>query len=184
MHNYYFFLASLPYINYGDKPPMSSEEFRGLCNHFLRSGDQKLLQFCRYDSKLAVETVKPTGSSFIDILMLRERILNLTLAQLRAIKFNRPHEWDVPHEVPRAEALAKAAFEMDDPLDAVLTVDRARWGVLDELVGIDYFGVNNVFAYLLKLQLLERKQIFDAKKGSAAYRELYGTILNEYNSKA
>ena len=181
--HYYYFLASLPYINYGDKPPVSSEEFREQCNHFLSSADIALLQYCRYDPQLAVETIHHTGSAFIDALMLRERTLNLNLAYHRAARLKRPSPGDPPHDVPRAEAVAKAAFEMNDPLEASLYIDRSRWGALDEMVGIDYFGVNNVFAYLLKLQLLERKQSFDAKKGSAAYRELYDTILNEYNSR-
>ena len=180
--NQYYFIASLPHINYGDKPPMSSAEFREQCGIFLNSSDFKLLRFCRYDPQLAIETVKSTGSDFIDLLMQRERILHLTLASLRAAKLNRPAPAEVPQDVPRAVAAAKSAFDMDDPLDAALSIDRARWGVLDEMVGINFFGVNNVFAYLLKLQLLERKQGFDVKKGFVAHQELHDTILNEYNN--
>lgn len=182
-HNYYYFIASLPHINYGDKPPMSSGEFLQQCKTFLSPGDLKLIQFCRFDPKLAIESTKPTGSAFIDAIMQRERILCLTLASLRAVKLNRPAHGEIPQDVPRAAALAKTAFEMEDPLEAALTMDRARWGVLDEMIGINFFGVNNIFAYLLKLQLLERKQNYDVTKGFAAYQELYDAILNEYNSK-
>jgi len=181
--NQYYFIASLPHINYGDKPPISSFEFREQCGSFLNKRDAGFLRFCRYDAQLAIETVKPTGSSFIDLLLHRERILYLTLASLRAVKLNRPAVEDPPQDAPRAVAAAKAAFEMDDPLEAALSIDRARWGVLDEMIGINFFGVNHVFAYLLKLQLLERKQHFDTQKGFAAHQELYDTILNEYNSK-
>ena len=162
---------------------MSSDEFREQCNQFLSKHDAALIKYCRYDAKMSVETVNPTGSKFIDFLLLRERILNLTLANLRAADHKRPVVGEVPPDVPRAEAMAKAVFEMDDPLEAESTMDRARWGVLDEMVGLDYFGVNNVFAYLLKLQLLERRLRFDAVKGAANYRELYNAILNDYNSK-
>ena len=181
--NYYYFIASLPHINYGDKPPMSSAEFREQCNNFLSKHDAGLTRYCCFDPRLAVETVESTGSGFIDFLMLRERNLNLTLAGLRAAELGHPSPGESSHDVPRAEALAKSVFEMDDPLEAELSMDRARWGVLDEMVGLNYFGVNNIFAYLLKLQLLERKQRFDTLKGSANYRELYNVILNEYNSK-
>ena len=182
-HNYYYFISSLPHLNYGDKPPISSEEFREQCYNFLSKQDAAFIKYCCYNAKLAVQTVERTGSAFIDLLMLRERIASLTLANLRAAEYKRPPVGDVPQDVPRAEANAKAVYAIDDPLEAELAMDRARWGVLDEMVGTNYFGVNTVFAYLLKLQLLERKRRFDAQKGAANYRELYNLILNEYNSK-
>jgi len=157
---------------------MSSEEFIVMCNHMLSHHHASLLQYCRYDPKLSVETVDSTGSAFIDFLMLRERTLNLNLVSLRAAKLNRVSTGEPPHDVPRAEAVAKAAFEIDDPLEAEIYIDRARWGALDEMVGNDYFGVNNVFAYLLKLNLLERRQRFETEKGFAKYRELYSKIVN------
>ena len=183
-NNYYYFVASLPYINYGDKPPVSSEEFREQCRSFLNKSDAALIRYCCFDPRMAVETVKPTGSIFIDLLLLRERILNLTLANLRAARLKVPPLDEPSLDIPRVVALAKTAFEMDDPLAAELTIDRARWSVLDEMVGVNYFGVNNIFAYLLKLQLLERKQRYNEAEGFTEYRKVYDTILNEYNSKS
>jgi hypothetical protein len=181
--NYYYFVATLPFVEYGDKPPVSSEEFRELCHGLLHPDDAALTQYCYYDPRITVETVQPTGSGFIDLLMARERTLVLNLAFLRAAKLKRPSPGDPPHDVPRAEAVAKAAFEMDDPLEAAITIDKARWGALNDMVGIDLFGVNNIFAYLMKLQLLERRQCFDAEIGAVKYKERYDSILNEYNSK-
>ena len=181
--NYYYFVASLPHLNYGDKPPVSSAEFREQCQASLSKHDNALTRYCYYDAKLAVETIKPTGSAFIDFLMLRERIVTLNLAKLRAERLNRPAPEEAPPDMPRAEALAKSAFEMDNPLDAELSMDRARWGVLDEMVGVNLFGVNTIYAYLLKLQLLERKQRFNTERGAAEYKNIYDTILNEYNSR-
>jgi hypothetical protein len=162
---------------------MSSEEFREQCHTLLSSGDAALSDYCRYDPKLAAETIQTTGSKFIDLLMLRERTLNLNLAFLRAAQLKRPSPGDPPHDVPRAEAVAKAAFEMSDPLEAAISIDKSRWGALEEMVGYDTFSVNTIFAYLMKLQLLERKQRLDGAKGAAEHKKLYDTILNEYNSK-
>jgi len=162
---------------------MSSETFREQCNQFLSRNDAALIKYCCYDPRLAVETVDPTGSAFIDFHLMRERTLNLTLANLRAADLNRPPTGESSSEVPRAEAAARAAFEMDDPFEAENSLDRGRWGVLDEMVGLNYFGVNTIFAYLLKLQLMERKLRFDVQKGFANYSELYNAILNDYNSR-
>jgi len=187
-HNYYYLISTLPFINYGDIPPMSSEDFRERCYKMLKSSDADLLQYCYFNPKLAMETTKPTGSDFIDLFLHREMVLISNLAFIRAARLKRPLPEDPPHDVPRAEALGKTAFqmefEMDDPLAATLYIDEGRWGALDATVGFDYFGVNNIFAYLLKLQLLERRQFFDVEKGSAEYQRLYNTILNEYNSKS
>jgi len=181
--NYYYFVATLPSIEHGDKPPMGSEEFRQQCHDQLHEDDAALLRYCYYNPLLAIETNQSTGSPFIDCLLARERTLVLNLAYLRAGMLKRPSPGDPPHDVPRAEAVAKAAFEMDDPLEAAIFIDKARWDALDEMLGIDPFGVNNVFAYLMKLQLLERRQCFDAEVGTVKYKEIYDSILNAYNSR-
>jgi hypothetical protein len=180
---YYYFVSTLPSIEYGDKPPMASEEFRAQCHDLLDAEDAALIRYCYYNPILAIETVKSTGSPFIDCLMARERTLALNLAYLRAGTLKRPSPGDPPHDVPRAEAVAKAAFEMADPLEAAIFIDKSRWGALNDMVGLDSFGANNIFAYLMKLQLLERRQSFDAGIGAVKYKELYDSILNAYNSR-
>ena len=157
---------------------MSSDEFREICNTTLSTGDAALLRYCSYEPKLAIETVDSTGSNFIDFHLLRERNAMLNLAYLRAARLGRPSQVEPPHDVPRAEAVARSAFEMEDPLQAMTFIDRARWGALDDMVGTNYFGVNNVYAYLLKLQLLERRLHYDTEKGFAVYREVYNTIIS------
>jgi hypothetical protein len=181
--NYYYFAATLPYINYGDKPPISSVDFREECYRVLTAEDAALTEYCCYDPQVAVKTVEPTGSEFIDFFILRERILHLSLAFLRAGRLKRPSQEEPPHDVPRAEALARSAFEMTDPLEAAMFIDRARWGALDVELPINYSSVHNIFGYLLKLQLLERRGRFDAEKGIAEFHVCYDTILNEYNSR-
>jgi len=161
---------------------MSPDEFIFKCSSMLAPSDAALLQYCCYDPKLAVETVESTGSAFLDLLILWERVLHLNLVALRSAKLNRPLPGEPPHDLPRAEAVARTAFGMEDPLEAELYIDRARWGALEDMVGIDYFGVNNVFAYLLKLNLLERRQLFNDENGLEKYRELYSNILNAFPS--
>jgi hypothetical protein len=186
LHNraYYYFVATLPSVTYDDDPPLSSEEFREQCYSLLEDDDAALIQYCRYDPELAVGSVQSTGSDFIDLFLARERTLILNLAFHRAEKLKRQFPADPPHDAPRTEGVAIAALEMNDPLEAALFIDRERWGMLDAMIGLDGFGVNNIFAYLMKLQLLERRKNFSAERGTAAYRERYDSILNEYNSKA
>ena len=182
--NYYYFVATLPSLNFGEKPYKSSSEFVEDSHALLHPDDFDLFKYCCFDPRMAVETTEPTGSDFTDLFLARERTLVLNLAYLRAIKLNWPSPGDPPHDFPRFEAVAKAAFEMEDPFQATLSIDRARWGVLDTMVGAeDIFGINNILVHFIKLQLMERKQRFDHKKGLEIYQERYKTILEEYNSR-
>jgi hypothetical protein len=181
--NYYYFAATLPAIGYGDSPPMTSDGFRALCLDLLDERDAALVDFCTYSTSGKADPPSDTGSGFIDLFLSREKTLVLNLAYLRAAKLKRTSPGDPPHDVPHAEAVARAAFEMDDPLEAELAIDRGRWDALDAMVGVDLFSVNNIYAYLLRLQLLERKSLFDAAKGETGYKSRYDGILSEYNDK-
>ena len=182
--NYYYFIASLPSINYGDNPPLSSPEFAEECSGALNPKDAAFIPYCRYDPVLAAGTALPTGSSFIDKFLTYERILILNIAGLRAAKLGRPAPAESPQDMPRTVAMAKKAFEMDDPLEAALAIDRNRWSILDTMIDFGrIFGVNNIYIYLLKIKLLERKQILDsAAKGKEKFRECYNSIIENYYS--
>jgi hypothetical protein len=184
VRNYYYFVATLPSVSYGDAPPKSAEEFREECAYHLAPRDTALLRYCTYEAAvtMAAQAAKPTGSAFIDALLARERTLLLNLAHLRAARLKRQLPGEPSRDASGAEIAAKTAFEMGDPLEAEVFLDRGRWDALDALAGLDLFSVNIVYAYLMKLQLLERRQRFDAEKGFAGYKELYDAILNKYNA--
>jgi hypothetical protein len=78
---------------------------------------------------------------------------------------------------PEAEAAAKAAASLESPLEAELLLDKARWDAIGTLQGLDYFGRNTVYAYLLKLLLMERRSSFKSEEGFADYKTLYASIM-------
>jgi hypothetical protein len=180
--NYYYFVAQLPYVNYGEVPPMSTEEFRELCKRFLSGRDYALIQYCVIQPEVTLKADEHTGSDFVDQWVAREKAFWLNLAALRAGKMKRQGPEDPPHDAPRAEAVARAAFAMDDPMQAELYIDRARWGAVDAMCGMDYFSVNTIFAYLIKLQLMERKQLFNTEEGFSEYKALYAAIMDASKS--
>jgi hypothetical protein len=79
---------------------------------------------------------------------------------------------------PGIAALAKNAAALESPLEAELYIDKARWDAIENLQGIGYFDSNVVFAYLLKLLLLERRALFKAEEGFAEYKRIYASILD------
>jgi hypothetical protein len=122
------------------------------------------------------EPFKPVDSAFIDGWRKRERTLTLALAQFRAARLKTdalPVEyWDTD-----AENQAKTAVVMDNPLEAELFLDKGRWDAVENLQKNTYFGVNAVYAYMLKLLLIERRAAFKTEEGFAEYKALYASIM-------
>jgi hypothetical protein len=180
--NYYYFAAQLPYVNYGDAPPMSSEYFRELCHALLKPRDFALVSYCTLDPRITLAAPGATGAAFVDGWVDSEKALIFNLAILRAGKLRRPAPEAPSSDISRAETIAREAFAMDDPLQAELYIDRARWSAVDAMCGMDYFSVNTIFAYLIKLQLMERKQLFNTEEGFSEYKALYAAIMDASKS--
>jgi hypothetical protein len=86
------------------------------------------------------------------------------------------------HPADAAVAAVKAAAAAESPLEAELLLDKARWDAIEVLQGINYFDRNTIYAYLLKLFLLERREAFQVEEGFTEYKSLYATILDSVRS--
>jgi len=81
----------------------------------------------------------------------------------------------------RAEAAARA-LDAETPLDGEVIIDKARWKAVEELQGSELFHRRTVFAYLMKLIILERQALFQAETGFSEYKSLYDSILERSNA--
>jgi hypothetical protein len=152
---------------------MRSSAFIDLCKTKLSSKDAKLLNWCALDLVDEGNTNVP----FIDSWRSWERTLRLQLARFRKEKLKREGASIEPPEYPSdAVAVAKAAVNIESPLEAELFLDEARWRAIEAFQGVDYFNENVIYAYLLKLRLLERKALFKAEEGFNEYKTLYAAI--------
>jgi hypothetical protein len=170
---------------------MSSGAFKDLAKSLLSEHDAALMDFITLDPQPLksgeeegvsyADNAAASGSDFIDRWREWERSLRLNLARHRSIKTRR--EGGAPVEPPihpadAAAAAVKAVAATESPLEAEILIDKARWSAIDYLQGIDYFDRNTIFAYLLKLILLERRASFKAEEGFAEYKSLYASILD------
>jgi hypothetical protein len=158
--------------------------FIDLCKGSLSPADAALLEFCTLDPAPAggsayAENPAAVQSDLIDQWRSWERALRLNLARYRTQKIKREGGAPVdPPDYPAdAAAAAKTAVAMDSPLEAELFLDKARWDAIEAFQGLDYFDRNTIYAYLLKLQLLERWALFKADEGFAEYKGLYASIM-------
>lgn len=58
-------------------------------------------------------------------------------------------------------------------------IDKFRWDWLEENTVFDYFNVEYLFAYLCKLQILERWVELNAEEGERVFRELIANMKKE-----
>lgn len=189
MGSYYYLVAQLPTLSFGAQPPMSPAAFMELCKNFLSDTDTILLDSCNLDPDpypadtdhpAYSEPIHPGGSDFIDAWRNWERSLRLHLAQQRSLSLKRDSTKiaDAPSDPLDAIAVAKSAMNYESPLEAELFLLQSRWKTIEELQGFDYFSRESVYAYLLKLYLLERKSCFTLEEGFNEYKELYASIMD------
>jgi hypothetical protein len=181
---YYYLVAQLPSLIYGQPAPMSSKHFRELAEQALSPEDAAFLGcFTLNPFADPPAGVAPKGApSFLEQWREYEKALRLNLARYRAARIKR----EVPSEVPEypadAAAAAKAAAAMDSPLEAEIFLDEERWRAIGLFQGLNYFDRNFVYAYLLKLLLLERRSCFRTEEGFVEYKGLYAAVMEAAGS--
>ncbi|MDR2096210.1 MAG: DUF2764 domain-containing protein [Treponema sp.] len=191
---YYYLAAQLPSLSYGQAAPMSSDAYIKLCGEKLSKADTELLKLCSLDpaplsgtapegdgfGRSYSEAPAPCSSPLIDRWRIWERALRLNLARFRIQKFKREGavSFEAPEDPADAAAVAKAAFAMESPLEAEIFLDESRWKAIEAFQGIDYFSRDTLYAYLLKLLIMERQALFKAEDGFAEYKGLYEAVMD------
>jgi hypothetical protein len=185
--SYYYLAAQLPYLIYGQGVPMSSGAFRELAASALSGEDARILAYCTLDpdpqpAGLGLsyrEASPPSGNDFLDQWHAWERSLRLNLGRLRFQRVKREGgaPADPPPDPADAAAAAKAAGGIESPLEAEIFLDKCRWNAIETFQGIQYFSRNTIYAYLLKLLLMERRLKFKTEEGFTEYKGLYSAVM-------
>jgi hypothetical protein len=169
---------------------MTSEAFMALAQSLLSEQDAQMLAMVSLDPQPLpaagsgpsyADKAPASGSAFIDDWREWERTLRLNIARHRFIKIKRDGAVQAdPPAIPvdAAGAAARAVTATESPLEVEIMLDKARWNAIEALQGTDYFSCNTVFAYLLKLLILERRALFQTETGFSEYKSLYASILD------
>jgi len=173
---HYYFVPQLSTLAYGQPPPMSSAAFREKAAPMMGERDAGLLSELSLDPPPAGGE-GGAGCGFIDGWREWERALRLNLACLRAARLGREAPAEAPASPQSAARAAAKAMEAETPLEGEGAIDKARWKAVEALQGSELFHRNTVFAYLMKLLILERQASFQADAGYSEYKSLYGSIL-------
>ena len=193
MGSYYYLMAQLPFLIYEQKPPMTSGAFKDLALSILTEEDAVFMDQLAIDPapdtaadvSAYAQKAPSTGCGFIDEWREWERSFRLNLAKHRAVKTKRESTGALeppPYPQDAAAAAVRAVNGENSPLEGEIIIDKARWNAIDALAGIDYFDRNNVYAYFLKLVLLERRHLFNVDNGMNEYKSLYAEIIESAHS--
>src|SRR5690554_5861396 len=100
----------------------------------------------------------------------------------RVAKLIREHsnsrDFGVSQELEYFDTLMRISEEQDI-YEREKKIDRLRWDWLDENTVFDYFNIEYIFAYLCKLQILERWVNLNAEEGEKVFRNLIDNLKNE-----
>ncbi len=191
MAGYYYLMAQLPSLSDTAAPAISYKDFFSLAERFLSADDLKTLR--------SLSLVPPkdggkgTGSAVVDGWNGHERALRFSLARARASKLKRDAQAGgarldsaIASEAISANysavAAAKAASDMESPLEAELYLDKVRFSLARDLGTGHFYDSEAVFAYALMLLIRERSSAFSAEAGRAEYMSIYNSILDVRDS--
>ena len=87
-------------------------------------------------------------------------------------------DFGIGDELPYFDTIQRIAEE-EDIHERERKIDKFRWDWLEENSLFDYFNIEYLFAYLCKLQILERWVSLNAEEGERVFRELIDGLKNE-----
>lgn len=102
---------------------------------------------------------------------------NNKIAQTIRVNAN-TRDFGLSLEMEYFDNLQRIADE-DDIYERERRIDKLRWEWLEENTVFDYFNIEYLFAYLCKLEILERWVSLNAEEGERIFRELINNLKNE-----
>ncbi|MFW5870199.1 MAG: DUF2764 family protein [Candidatus Sumerlaeota bacterium] len=170
--DYYYLTASLPPLSMGESAPISSDDFFIAAESLLSSEDRSDL------ARIVSGNMEDCQTPFMREWVGRERQLRNALVMERvggqvgeAEQYLR-EQLDYDARIERAvnEAMAET-----NPIEREGILDRARWNILDDMASEKPFGPGQVFAFALKLQIVERWNKISEVEG----RERLDTLVGQ-----
>lgn len=176
---YYYLVSQLPNISLSESKinlPLTSQNFLELCSRFISEKEKAILE------KLSLVPPKElfaTGSLFLDTWYEKERNLRFALAQIRAQRMKKDSYTLPAGCTADIITAARTAVGMDSPYSAEQFLYEYRIKLLEEIKPLDSFSIDAVYAYGLKLMLVERMRKFEVENGKDSYHKIYDEILGE-----
>ncbi len=172
MKKHWYLVSSLPYLRFGEKPPLDRIAFRAACVGQLVPADLAVLD-------AVLENCEPPAGAALQWwtgeVQLRDAVVRVR-AKARsadASRFIKPH---VGFSTT-IEKMVADAFTRSNPLEQEMEIDRARWILAEEIAVSDPFGFPAVLAFAVKLRIAERWAAMDEKTGQERVEDVVTSAL-------
>lgn len=94
------------------------------------------------------------------------------------IRDHNTRDFDLSHEYDYVTDLMKIV-ECEDPVEKEKKLDAFKWVWLDERTFFEPFSIEAVFAYMCKLEMLERWGKLDVENGRETFRQIIDNLRGE-----
>jgi hypothetical protein len=99
-------------------------------------------------------------------------------ATAQALRTSGARDWGLSQEVDFFDEVMRL-LEDDDLSQRERKTDLIRWNWLEEHTFFDYFTVERLFSYMVRLGMVERWTSLDREKGQKLFRELIGELKSQ-----
>ena len=174
---YYYLVSQLPNISTTESKsslPISFEQFKELASRFLKEDETKIIENL---SLVPSKELTSTKSVFLDVWYEKERNLRFALAQIRSQKMKKDSISLPAGCTQDIVTAARTAVGMNSPLSAEQFLYEYRLRLLEDMRPLDAFSIDAIYAYGMKLLLVERMKKFEVENGKSSYHIIYDKIL-------
>lgn len=152
--------------------------------------DQMLLEYYRYATKCPSKMISRWYKMNFDItniltaLLARRYGWNVSKYILgnnevtEMILTNNTKDFNLVNEYDYVVELMKIV-DVEDPVEKEKRIDAFKWNWLDEQTFFEPFDLDAVFAYLCKLEMLNRWEMLDPEKGKETFRSIIENLRSE-----
>jgi len=159
-NKYYYLVASLPTLRLGREPCITKEAFLYECRKWLTPADMEFLLSADYAEGMPPRTENPMLKELRRLdYRLREDLAEIRQAQMRG-------------ETPSVPERLREVVDAEDPLKAEMALAGIRWRILEARSIENFFDINWLVLYFLKVQMLRRLNTSDKEKGEAFFYKL------------
>ena len=161
---YYYLVASLPVLEFGEKTTISYEAFFDDCSRILSERDFQLICQAKYNQDSG-----PNGqNALFDSWAVFNRNLHNEIVRFRAAKNGKDPSQYLHGEAYQDPFIAQEIAQAAKGINLLATeraLDIFRWKKLDDLLQGHHFDFEVLIVYALKLQILQRHQEISSSSG-------------------
>ena len=96
-----------------------------------------------------------------------------------ALKKSRARDFGLTNDIDNIDTIIQL-FDISNLLDREMKIDMLRWKFLDESTFFNYFTIEKVLAFLIKVFIVERWISLDEEKGRELIRKLIKDLENSF----